>query len=221
MSGPVHYTVSLALVDFLPVALSGIGTALLARAAQRGVAGVLWWGLLGATLVTTGGACKAVWKIVIAATEIDIYWLDDLLFVFLMPGFALLAWSLVSAVRGRQVRRTPFLGGALVLGSFALASHKVWPLLLGTAAFSITMTVAAALLAKRANDNVAVGLFAFQLTVVPLLAVLGSPSIAQSSATQWLEESANTLAQAALAYGALRLFSRTAISPRAVQLQEV
>ncbi len=221
MSGEVHYTVSLALVDFLPVALSGIGTALLARSAQRRVAGVLSWGLLGAALVTTGGACKAVWKIVIAATEIDIYWLDDLLFVFLLPGFALLAWALVSAVRGHQVRRTPFLGSVIFLAALALASHKVWPLLLGTAVFSITMTVAAAIVAKRANDNVAVGLFAFQLTVVPLLAVLGSPSIAQSSGTQWVEESVNTLAQAALAYGALRLFRRTAISSQAMQLQEV
>ena len=220
MSGVVDYTVSLALVDFLPVALSCIGTVLLARSAQHRVAGVQRWGLLGAVLVTTGGACKAIWKIVIAATGTDVYWLDDLLFVFLMPGFALLAWALVSAVRGQQVRRTPFVG-ALILGAIALASHKVWPLLVGTAVFSITMTVAAVLLAKRANDNVAVGMFAFQLTVVPLLAILGSPSISQSSATQWLEESVNTLAQAALAYGALRLFGRTAISPRAVQLQEV
>lgn len=221
MSGEVDYTLSLALVDIIPVVLTGIGTVYLARAAGRRLPSVFVWGLTGAVLIVTGGACKAVWKLIIASTTNDVTWLDDLLFVFLMPGFALLAWALMGGLRQAQVRRWPYVIGVVapaVVGAFL---RKPFPLTLGTSVFLVVTTVAAAVLAHRLGDDIAVGAFVLQLALVPVLVFLGSPRITQSTGQQWIEEMTNAVAQGALAFGAIRLFGKCAHAAQDSQLQEV
>jgi hypothetical protein len=89
-------TVALALWDFVPVVLAGLGLVLLSRhiAAERPT-----WGrtaFRGAVLVTLGGLAKAGWKLEYAITGDDIAWLEEALFWLLAPGFAFVAASLSS-----------------------------------------------------------------------------------------------------------------------------
>ena len=103
----MEYTLSLALVDFLPVTFTAIGLYYIVRMVahinllQGRVAA------LGAVLTVAGGFFKAVWKLLMASSSgaIDINWMEDGLFVFMAPGYTLLAfsvWQTVRSVRGMK-----------------------------------------------------------------------------------------------------------------------
>jgi len=91
----------LALEDFLPVILSGIGFWVLSRVSRRmdtrsGVSVAI-----GAVLIVIGGLTKPVFKLLLAfsALEVDLLWLDDALFWLLAPGFLIASAGLWRAGR--------------------------------------------------------------------------------------------------------------------------
>jgi hypothetical protein len=186
-------TVPLALDDYVPVALAGLGALWLARSTSRAPA------VVGALLVLAGGVCKATWKLLLAVTGDDVPVVDDLLFCLLAPGFALLAWGLVR-------REAPL---ALPVGlSVTAAAASLWlgapgPLL----ALAVVGATATGLLALRRalaqDDPAAAVLFGVQLAMAYALVPLAGAG--QSIAHQWWEQSLNTLGQAAFALGAWRL----------------
>ncbi len=205
MDNPYGYTVPLALFDYLPVLLSGLGALWLSRAAYGRTPAVRPYALLGTALVVAGGACKATWKLLVASGAGDFERLEQSLFPLLATGFSLLAWSLLSGVRERAMAWWPFAAvwGLAVIGS--LATRTVRPLFFTTVLLSLAVTAYAIRLAQKGHERPAIWLFAAQvigsLTLVPLQRL--EPTLA----VQWLEESINTVAQGAFALGAWRVLS--------------
>jgi hypothetical protein len=192
-------TVPLALDDFVPVVLAGVGAVWLARTTGRDRA------LLGAVLVLAGGLCKASWKLVLATTGDDVPHVDELLFCLLAPGFALLAAALLADVRSAQAA-TVSRGADAPVGMTVVAAlvlRSTGPLLALTVVASTATGVLAILSARRRDDSTAALLFAVQLVMAYALVPLAGSG--QSLAHQWWEQSLNTLGQGAFALGAWRL----------------
>ena len=206
MTDPVA-TVPLALWDFLPVLLAGLGCFLLARLTR---AGERPWALAGAALVLCGGLSKALWKLVLAGNGADLSVLETALVVLLAPGFALLAWALLRAL-GRDASAA----GPAVLVGLGLAGaallRSTGPLLAVTVVGATATGVLALLLARRHAERVAMALFATQLVLAFVLVPLAQPP--HTVGKQWLEELLNTVGQGALALGAWRLARRTSPAP--------
>ena len=196
-------TVPLALWDFVPVLLAGIGCLLLAQVSPARVRSAA---VVGASLVLVGGLSKAAWKLVLAATGHDLGFFEVALFVLLAPGFALLAWALLAALDRSVTIAVPL---AVVVAGFigAVLTRSTGPLL-AVAVLGATATgVLALLLARRRGDQVAMLLFALQLTLAFALVPLARPP--HSVGKQWLEELLNAVGEGALALGAARLRQRT------------
>jgi hypothetical protein len=195
-------TVPLALDDFVPVVLAGLGCIWLARATDRPPA------VVGAVLVLLGGLCKATWKLLLGVTGNNVPYVDDLLFVLLAPGFALLAWGLLR----RQLPLLAPLGlsAAALLGAVALRSSA--PLLLLTVLGATATGVLALLRARAADDLVAATLFGVQLVMA--FALVPFAGSGQSLSHQWWEQSLNTVGQGAFALGAWRLLHPSRLHAR-------
>lgn len=186
-------TIPLALHDFVPVALAGVGAYWLARTTGRRPV------LVGAALILLGGLCKASWKLALAVSGTDVAVLDDLLFAFLAPGFALLTWGLVR----KQLSLAVPVGASVIALIAALAMGRTVPLL-ALAVIGATATgVLAILRARESGDLLAAALFAVQLVMAYALVPFAGAD--QSIAHQWWEQSLNTVGQTAFAVGAWRL----------------
>ena len=188
-------TIPLALHDFVPVVLAGAGAFWLAQRSGRRPA------LVGALLVLVGGLCKATWKLVLAVSGNDIAILDDLLFAFLAPGFALLTWSLI---RPRLPLAVP-LGLSAVALAAALALGRTVPLLILAVLGATATGVLALLRAREAGDLTTATLFAVQLAMA--YALVPFAGAGQTISHQWWEQSLNTIGQGAFALGAWRLLN--------------
>jgi hypothetical protein len=214
-------TVPLALWDFVPVLLGGLGCWLLAELAGRRVPTVRAAGMVGAALVFAGGLAKAGWKLVFALDGTDLTVLYDGLFVLLAPGFVLVALSLLAARSGRP--RWFRVGLTAVLASYGLAAavgsvDAVLPLMVVAA----TATGVLALLEARSlGDSTAAWLFGVQIALAFALVPLAAPP--QTLGKQWAEETMNAVAQGAFAYAAWRLLRRARLttSPAAPAREEV
>ena len=221
----MEYTISLALVDFIPVIFSAIGVFLIAQMIARLDHASGRVSYLAAGLITLGGLTKAVWKLVIAATGNDIAGLDDLLFVFLGPGFTLLSWALWNAqliMANKTIPRRVWLRPLAVIALFGIGAlsagviqpaARYWVYILLTLTTFANLAVGILLIrqAKQQNLNLAVGLFIFNLLAV--FALSGMARVPeQTIALQWVEELLNALAQGAFAFAAWRLGQETAVA---------
>lgn len=186
-------SVPLALDDYLPVVLAGLGAIWLARVTGRQPA------VVGAVLVLAAGLCKATWKLLLAVTGDDVPYVDDLLFALLAPGFALLTWGLVR----RELPLSVPLGLAGAAGVAAVVLQSTAPLLVLAVLGATATGVLALLRARELGDLTAAALFAVQLVMAYALVPFAGSG--QSIAHQWWEQSLNTLGQGALALGAWRL----------------
>ncbi len=194
--GVVH-TLPLAVFDAVPVVLAAVAYLWAARRLTSG-ATARRAALVGAVLVTAGGAAKVAWKITIAATGRDVTWLDDLLFPLLAPGLLALAGALSPRA---STRRAVF--GAAVVTVLALAltvagGPDVATVLLLVVMTAATVWVAVALTraARERDVGAAVPLVWFTVAVAFLLA--GLARLEQTIALQWVEETTNAAAQGAL-----------------------
>lgn len=210
----VTYTVPLAVFDLVPVVLSIVAYGLLAgevrrrdaRDARDVRAAVL--AVAGVALIAVGGFGKAVWKVIVATTDTDVVWLDDLLFPALAIGFLLL-WG---ALAGR-VNRGAMAAGLVAVAAAALAltvGNDPAEILLLTAMVvgSVGVTVHLIRRAGRARDRTAALLLASSLVVTFVLA--GLARVEQTAAMQWIEEGSNALAQMLLLVAVVRLVRSTA-----------
>ncbi|OPC79662.1 hypothetical protein B4N89_00715 [Embleya scabrispora] len=214
------YPLSLAVEDFVPVLLTAGGAALLVpylahrapRAAQRAATGTC--------LIFAGGLAKAGWKLTVALDGPDLRWLEKALFPCLGVGFALLAHAALTAranpgtpsTRTEEVASRPpplwaFLAPAAVAGAAAAAVRGTWPLLLLTVAMSALTAVRLIILARADDDIPSAALLGTWLLGMFALGPLASRPD-QSVTLQWIEQSCNTLTQAAFAWACARLARR-------------
>ncbi|MFI6480961.1 hypothetical protein ACIBH1_23740 [Nonomuraea sp. NPDC050663] len=190
----MDYPLSLALVDFLPVLAMAIGITLLVPLLD-GPARVA--GATGGALVVLGGALKAVWKLLVAAGGPDVAILSAVQFYLFAPGFAMLAWAVLS-------HRAPWWAFAAFTGAglaAAVATGATWPLLLITTVCATVLSVRLLLLSGRLAERL---LFGFNLLGTYAMGLLASRP-EQTIALQWVEESLNTLIWTAFAVAVWRL----------------
>lgn len=207
------YSIEVALFDYLPVALTAVALALLARgisARHRPLAGVA---TLAAVLVSLGGACKASWKLIIASGGPALPWLENLLFILMAPGFAAMAFSLHHARRAWQWGEIPNAHGrsrlalwmALPLAlaaslALALPGSRAWffALLAATTLANWTLLAQAGLAARKGGfGGRVIPLLVLNFIATLLLSRLSRLPPGESSA--WIQEGVNLVAQAALA----------------------
>jgi hypothetical protein len=219
------YSAGVALFDFLPVLLSGLGLLLLARAiaARRCALAPLAWG--AALLIIAGGMCKASWKLVVALHGRDIGWLANMLFICLAPGFVVMSFCLFSARRGTGLAPWRLLswlaltfGGACAAWLFSPHPRAwfFWLLSMTTAA-SAALIFNAVLIAFRSRQRGIAALFIYHFFANLVLS--GLARLPPSETTAWLQEGVNFSSQAAFAYAAWRLSAslRRSWSPLAQQ----
>jgi hypothetical protein len=86
-----NFTLSLALVDMIPVIFFGLTCLQISRAFGNTVF------LAGSILTLAGGLCKVLWKLLLATAKRDYRFLNRPLFIILMPaGFLLMLIAFVT-----------------------------------------------------------------------------------------------------------------------------
>ena len=217
----MEYTVSLALVDFLPVIFSAIGFYFIIRMigfidTVQGKAAAF-----GAILVVIGGLLKATWKIAIAASGADIRWMDNGMFAWMAPGYTLLAWGIwqaVRTVRGKKALHAwlvPAIIGLLTLAASAYLAtsnpeSEAWKrILLGVMVLaSILTSILLIVFAFRQKLKLAGALFIINLIII--FVMNGMARMPHQTITlQWIEEGINTVSWLAFAIAARKTYDHT------------
>lgn len=219
----MQYTLSLALVDFLPVTFTAIGYFFLCRMVthinqQQGKIASL-----GAILIVAGGFFKAVWKLFIATTDgtTNIIWMDEGLFVWMATGYTLLAWSVWQTVR--QVRRKktfhawflPVILSVLTLGYayYLSTTGGSWNLILLIVLVFGSTTTSILLIAFAFRENLKSMGALFIINLICVFILSGLARIPEQTVMlQWIEESINTVSWLCFAIAIKQVYEHTRIN---------
>ncbi len=219
----MEYTLSLALVDFLPVLFTAIGLYFIFRMVkhinieQGNVA------LLGAILTVAGGFFKALWKIFMASSggTIDIDWMENGLFVWMAPGYTLLLWSVWQTVRTVQGKKTfnvwipPVIFIALIFaGSYYLFTSNpaspAWERVLLSVMVLATVITGILLIVFGFRQKLPLTGWLFIINLVGIFLLNGLARMdEQTIALQWAEESINTISWLCFAFASKKIFEHT------------
>lgn len=219
----MEYTFSLALVDFLPVVFTATGLYFIYRmvAHINGRQGSV--AALGAILTVAGGFFKALWKLLMASSggTVDINWMEEGLFVFMAPGYTLLAWSVwqtVRAVQGKKVFNTWLVPGTFITVMFAGSYYlyttnpasPAWErVLLSVMVLATVITgILLIIFAFRQGLPLAGWLFIINLAGIFILNGLARLDD-QTIALQWIEEFINTIAWLSFAFASKKVYEHT------------
>lgn len=237
----VEYTIPMALEDFLPVLLSVIGLYFLSRMVSHMDKDSGRMAYLGTALVAVGGFSKALWKLIMALTIANnggslllaedamkntagqVAWLDNNLFLFMAPGFTLLAFALwygqkkmYGGQRPPNVWLVPGIislaavGAAVFLGVSREGRAWFFVLLAVTTVANFAVSGLAIRQCRRQNLTALAGLFA--LNVFAILMLQGMARVPdQSIPLQWTQQIINTLSNGAFAFAAYKLGQDTAV----------
>lgn len=216
------YSLAVALFDFIPVAVSAFGLAVLAGAIGHRhppLSRVAWAAAIGIPL---GGVCKATWKLLVALGVGDFTWLENLLFILMAPGFVAIAFALFHARRAWQQGQAPaaaptmrlLLWLTIPLGGAALAV-AVCPLerswffwLLGVTTLANFAFVGHAIHTARLGQLSGWVMVSLVYNVLATLALSGLARLPDTEATAWIQEGVNLSAQIALAVGLWHISQR-------------
>ena len=217
-------TLSLAVFDLVPVIIAGVAFVTLARLITAKNPDLAIPAMAGAVLATTGGASKAIWKVIKAASDgdIDITVMEEALFPLLSVGFALMAMSLFLL----REEGKPLVSGLVLVGI-------IWGIAVGLSFvsegavngyFITVVTLAEVTLimllwrwARREGAHIG-WLLGFHLFLVIGLSGMAR-AVEQTNALQWVEESANAVTQALLLVAVFRL--KDAITARTTETADV
>ena len=217
----MEYTLSLALVDFLPVAFTAIGLIFVVRMISLMSSAHRQAALIGVVLIVGGGFFRALWKLLIAVSDgaLDINWMEEGLFVWLAPGYILLAWSVWQAVRHMD-NKSMWSAWAVPLVLIVLIyvsayylhvsnpSSPAWERVLLTALVLATIFTSVLLISLSFRQNLPLaGLF----FIVNLVGVFLLNSLArigdQTIAVHWVAELINSVSWLCFAIAAVSVFN--------------
>jgi len=204
------FPLSMALQNYIPIVLSGLGLFWVARmiGAAHPAAGRL--ALAGFALIVTAGALKATWKLVMAIARLDIPLLSQSLFPFIAPGFSLMAWALFWSKRNSDralVWWPPVLvSAAALLGALALSitrTDRTWVFVLIGLSTVANVGLAGLLVhsALQHGSYLAAGLFALNLLITFALSAIAGMSN-KPLEVHWTEQIINTLSNLGFAWAA-------------------
>lgn len=219
----MDYTLSLALVDFLPVAFTAIGLFYIVRMVghvdelQGRVAAV------GAVLTVTGGFLKAVWKLFMASSNgaVDIRWLDDGLFVWMAPGYTLLAFSVWQTVRSVRGQRTfhawlapktfiVLMSAASIYLYMTNPASPAWERILLSVMVLATLVTGILLVIFGFRQKLPLAGWLFLVNLAGILLLNGLARLPEQPITlQWFEEGINTVSWLAFMIAASKVYQYT------------
>ncbi|MFT5223588.1 MAG: hypothetical protein ACI867_001910, partial [Glaciecola sp.] len=202
--------------DAMPVAMSTAGLVALGVGVGRRMGAPLGrLAIISAVTIGLGGAAKVSWKLLAAGAEVDVAWLDDLLFPLLAVGFVGMARLVILTRRGEQVSRgTSVRTGILVAVTAGLIAAAV--LVDGAAGLRLARTIAIVASLTMSWQLLAVGTgvgdrLSVAFIVGNVIATLSLAGLArvevQTLGLQWIEQSVNTASQFVFLLAALRLAS--------------
>lgn len=221
-----EYTISLALIDFLPIIFTAFGMYYVARMVTHLGHTQGQMAMLGAVLIILGGTLKAVWKTINAATHgaVDINWMEESLFVFMAPGFIFLAFAIWAGVRtmlGRKVSDVWLVPTIIVLAMMAGSAYlgitrpeePTWKrVLLGMMVLAnLVSTVLLVVFAFREKMPAMGVLFILNFVGVLILNSLARIPV-QTISLQWIEEGINTVTWLMFAFAAFKVYEFTRIN---------
>lgn len=216
MSPETPYTLTMALQNYLPVLLFALGlwwaTQLVAKLAPSS----LRVAQLGTLFITIGGLSKATWKLLMATTNgsMNVTWLSNSLFIWLAPGFVLMATALWATVRpadssqkhgGLPLVVIGIIFGIAITLAFAFPTTRYWnSILLGVT--TLTNFAVAGIMIRHARRHHAHWIaFLFAFNLVGLLVLARIAAIPHTWFWQWVEQMTNTIVSGAFAYAAYHL----------------
>ncbi len=221
------YNLTLALQDYMPILFSVIGLYFISRMVRTIHAQLGTVAIVGSMLIFIGGFLKATWKLIMALTEsqVNIVWFDKGMFLWMAPGFTLVAFSLRfmrQVQRGKAPQRM-WLGPGGTLVSLIVAilftgfpdpAVNTWRfILLGVMTIgNVGMVILLIQQARDVNQNRLAALFLVHIMIIFVLSGLARlPD--QSIPLQWTEQLLNTCAQGIFAYAAWKLSGLAASTP--------
>lgn len=222
----MEYTLSLALVDFLPVSFSAVGFAYIVRMVSH----VLPWqgnvALLGAVLIVAGGFSRALWKLFMASSGgmLDIDWLEDCLFVLMAPGFSILAWSVWQASRFVQGKRifgawlVPFVFIVFMFVTSYLffrsrPDSPAWERVLLSVMVIATVITGVLLILFAFRRELPMAGWLFMINLVGIFILNGAARLpVQPISLQWIEEGINTVSWLAFAMAAWTVYQHVRVN---------
>lgn len=219
----MEYTLSLALMDFMPVIFTAVGLAYLVQMvrhidpARGNVA------LLGAVLTVAGGASKAIWKLIMALTagQTNITVLEVSLFILMAPGYVFLTWAVwqtVRQVRGQKTHHAwnpPLilvaLTGALSLGLvFLQPESPAWERVLLSVMVLATLITSILLIVFAFRQQLRWAGVLFIVNILGIFMLNGMARMPeQTIALQWIEESINLVSWLVFAFAAWQVLQHT------------
>lgn len=193
------YPLTLALLDFVPVAFFFIGAIFLVRIAIQ-MCGLRCGrlALAGSLLVFMGGFLKAIWKLLFTIDVGDFKILSESQFPLLAPGFLILLIVVVVIARGERMEERK--NAVLML---AISTWKI-PLLIIMTLASMGVQGILTFLAFRRNAKLAA--VGFIVAFISLVSMGALASGEQSLAMQWTAQSVNTVGQMGFMIGTIKLF---------------
>ena len=112
----MDFTIEMALVDYIPVAFFAIAAVILMGDLRNKMSALNFLVFsLGVSGVAIAGACKATWKLIYAASNVDIAFLNKMFFPtqsvgFLLAGIGILAMLIAKKNRAYGVNTFVFIG---------------------------------------------------------------------------------------------------------------
>jgi hypothetical protein len=211
------YTLSLALFDFFPVALSATGLLLLVftlRKHSSGLKPAMWkLAACGAGLVVTGGILKASWKLLWVTTRVDHAWMSAGLFWCLAPGFVLLAGATLGLLRQSTTGVANLLFPVAVAAAgcavaLAIPERSSMVLLLLLVLGNLVMMISLITFSSRQRQHYAAVFLA--ISVLATFTLSGLARIPEQTASlQWIEEIVNFVGQGLFAAAMYLLWKHT------------
>lgn len=217
----MEYTLSLALVDFLPVIFTAFGLAYLMYMVRHINPARGQVALLGAGLTVAGGAFKAIWKLIMALTagQTNITLLENSLFILMAPGYVFLTWAVWQTVRQVRAQKThhawrppgmlvALTGATSLLLAIRQPQSPAWERVLLSLMVLATLITSILLIIFAFRQQLRWAGVLFIINITGIFLLNGMARISEQTITlQWIEESINLiswLAFAIAAYGVLQ-----------------
>lgn len=179
-------TISMALMDFVPVIFFGVGSIFLLRIGYRYLNIGLYTAMAGgAILCFTGGFYKASSKLLEAAFNYEIAELGSIQFILMAPGFVLLFIAAIGLFKKQETKH-------FAVAAPAMAVWKIPFLAIMTLAnmgFLIVMSVLAY------KNKLYIPLLFYVLSIVTMVAMSYLATLPPTIAMQWIAQSVNSLVQ--------------------------
>lgn len=192
------FSVSMALVDYIPVIFFAIASVILMRDLYNKMSkGTFALFSAGVIDVTIAGALKATWKLLYAAGACNFEALDHMFFPVQSIGFLLAGIGVLAMLCHKQtVSAALAVAPPVFSGTFVFVGLMV-------AGLGI-MDVVLCILAKKMKKPALIAIFAVSFVCSLCMGYLSSQDFAKAS-MNWIAESVNVVGQGTLLIGAYRL----------------